>query len=123
MWEHHHGDLAPRQIRNDGVEKISYSLGVYPEECNQAKTSPHGVVQRLQSQLDQSSLGADGDDLRKVECPDFWSCYENWLGDGVLPLRSLCREQTSAYFYVVDVWFRVIEPTSVRGNDSGIAVD
>ncbi|NGZ09148.1 MAG: hypothetical protein CV088_07130 [Nitrospira sp. LK70] len=53
--------------------KISYSLGVHPEECNQAKTLSQGVVQQLQSRLDRSPLGADGDDLRKVESPDLWS--------------------------------------------------
>lgn len=54
------------------MERSTYSLGVYPEECNQAKTLFHEVVQWLQSRLDQSPLGEDGM-IRKVEWPDFWS--------------------------------------------------
>jgi len=63
--EHHHGDLPPQQIRHEGMERISYILGVYPEECNQVKHRPHGVVQRLQSQLDQSLFWARADDRKK----------------------------------------------------------
>ena len=71
MWEHHHVDLPLQQIRNDGMERISYSLGVYPDECNQAKTSPHVVVQpKLACPI---TFEAGRDDFRKVECPDFWS--------------------------------------------------
>lgn len=55
-WEHHYGDLSPQQIRNNGMERIGYSLGVYSEECNQVKSRFTGVVPLLQCRLDQSPL-------------------------------------------------------------------
>lgn len=57
MWTYHHID---QQLRHGGMGKNNYSLGVYLEECNQAKTSLHVVVQRLQSRLGQSALGTGG---------------------------------------------------------------